>query len=191
MVKELAEIKLHKGFSPSRRPRYGRKEALAEFSTLLSDTLREQGRKLTWLAAQSGIHRNTISEYLHGEALPTPDNCRAIAAALDKNAGEFLKAARHTGEIGLLIPKGETEIEPEAAAFEINHSIRLNKVLEQLDSLLQTLQHDEPVASPTDSYLEATLYLNVSRLLSQQDKLDLLNKIRSIVVEKQQNNRQE
>lgn len=58
-----------------------RQERAAAWSTL-DRTLKEQGRSYTWFAAQIGISRKSLWNYLHGENRPPADFIARSARAL-------------------------------------------------------------------------------------------------------------
>ena len=57
--------------------------AIQAVSEFVRGYLKEHKRKISWLAAQSGVHRMTISRIIHQDTLADPATCRALAQVME------------------------------------------------------------------------------------------------------------
>lgn len=56
------------------------------------------GRPISWLADKSGVHRNSISQYIHKDVIPKLDNAYKIANAFGKSVYEVWPDITHIKE---------------------------------------------------------------------------------------------
>ncbi len=61
----------------------------ARIETPLGRVLAEEGRKLTWLAAQVGASKQEVWRWVHGLHAPVPSMQERIANALGRDIGEL------------------------------------------------------------------------------------------------------
>lgn len=64
--------------------------AKEEFARRLNTLMREKGWRQADFARASGLTRNSISVYLRGDSLPSPDSLRALAKALEVDPDHLL-----------------------------------------------------------------------------------------------------
>lgn len=67
--------------------------AIKAVSEFVRAYLKDHKRKISWLAAQSGVHRMTISRIIHGDTLADPATLRALAQVMDAPQERLLALA--------------------------------------------------------------------------------------------------
>jgi len=96
-----------------------------EFGQRLYNLMLARGWKQSELARQAGLNRDSVSTYVNGRSLPTPQSLRALARALDMTSEELLP--NHT----------ISAIEADVPAFEMKASAAdPTKVFMRIDRLV-------------------------------------------------------
>lgn len=83
--------------------------AIQAVSEYVRTYLKTHKRKISWLAAQSGVHRMTISRIIHQDTLADPATCRALAQVMEVPQEKLLVLAGYL----------EGSVEPENKGFTI------------------------------------------------------------------------
>ena len=61
----------------------------ARTETPLKQVLDAEGRRHSWLAAELGVHTQTVHTWVHGWRVPIPENQRKIAELLGRDVDEL------------------------------------------------------------------------------------------------------